>query len=226
LLGVLRFINPNGKKNRTYHNRLQQMNIKDYIATGILDVYVLGIATKEESDEVKQLASAYPEIKKEIEKISSALEMHAQQSKITPHPAIKPLLIATIDYMERLEKGEEPVFPPTLNENSKLEDYREWVNRKDMFAPLDFEEIHVKIIGFSPEVTSAIVWIKNMAPEEVHDTEYEKFLIIEGTCDITIGEKVHQLIAGDYLSIPLHVDHHIKVTSSVPCKVILQRIAA
>ena len=202
------------------------MNINDYIASGVLEMYVLGISSKEESEEVERMSIAHPEIKKEIEEISSTLEKQAQQNKIAPHPAIKPLLIATIDYMERMEKGEAPSFPPALNENSILQDYHEWINRKDMFAPPDFEEIHVKIIGFSPEITSAIVWIKNMAPEEVHDNEYEKFLIIEGTCDITIGEKVHQLIAGDYLSIPLHVDHHIKVTSSIPCKVILQRIAA
>jgi mannose-6-phosphate isomerase-like protein (cupin superfamily) len=54
----------------------------------------------------------------------------------------------------------------------------------------------------------------------------EHFLIVEGTCDITIGDKVHHLVPGDYLSIPLYIDHDVKVTSITPCKVILQRVAA
>ena len=65
-----------------------------------------------------------------------------------------------------------------------------------------------------------------MAPQEVHDNEYKKFLIVEGTCDIVIGENAHSLVPGDVLEIPLHTTHFGRVTSSMPCKVILQRIAA
>ena len=134
--------------------------------------------------------------------------------------------MATIDYTERLKSGESPSFPPVLNENSKIEDYHEWLSREDMIAASEFEEIYAKIIGYTPKVTSAIVWIKNMTPEEVHNDEHEKFLIVEGTCDITVGEKIHQLKAGDYFAIPLHENHQVKVTSAIPCKVILQRVAA
>lgn len=202
------------------------MNIKEYIESGILEIYVLGLATKEEAEEVEKMSMSHSEIKQEIAEISVALEKYAQQNNVVPHPAIKPLLMATIDYTERLQAGEPQSFPAILNEHSKIEDYREWLDRKDMVAPSEFEEIFVKIIGYTPVATSAIVWIKNMAPEEVHTDEYEKFLIIEGTCDITIGEKVHQLVPGDYLAIPLHVDHQVKVTSKTPCKVLLQRVAA
>ena len=65
-----------------------------------------------------------------------------------------------------------------------------------------------------------------MAPEEIHTNEFERFLIVEGSCDIQIGETVHQLQAGDFLSIPLFENHFVTVTSSIPCKVILQRVAA
>ena len=202
------------------------MDIKKYIESGILEIYVLGLAGKEESEEVKKMAAAYPEIKKEISEIELALEKYAQENGITPHPAIQPLLMATIDYTERLKKGEPQSFPPVLNENSKIEDYRQWLNREDMVVQPGFKDIFVKIIGFIPEVTTAIVWIEHMAPEEVHDNEYEKFLIIEGTCDIIVEEKIHQFKAGDYFSIPLHSNHQVVVTSKIPCKVILQRVAA
>ena len=202
------------------------MDVKKYIESGILEIYVLGLATKRESEEVERLAIAHPEIKKEILEIEIALEKYAQQNNTIPHPAIQPLLMATIDYTERLKSGESPSFPPVLNENSKIEDYHEWLSREDMIAASEFEEIYAKIIGYTPKVTSAIVWIKNMTPEEVHNDEHEKFLIVEGTCDITVGEKIHQLKAGDYFAIPLHENHQVKVTSAIPCKVILQRVAA
>ena len=65
-----------------------------------------------------------------------------------------------------------------------------------------------------------------MSPIEVHTNELESFLILEGTCDITIGEEVHHLVTGDFISIPLHIGHSLIVTSNIPCKVILQRVAA
>ena len=146
---------------------------------------------------------------------------------ITPDVTIKPFLIATIDYTERLQNGEAPTFPPLLHEGSSLSDYSEWLNRADLALPNGLnEEFHAKIIGYTPEATTAIIWLKHGAPIEVHENELERFMIVEGTCDIIIGEEVHQLAAGDFLAIPLHQPHSVKVTSAIPCKLILQRVAA
>jgi mannose-6-phosphate isomerase-like protein (cupin superfamily) len=60
----------------------------------------------------------------------------------------------------------------------------------------------------------------------VHDNEFEKFLILEGSCTITIEEEAHHLVPGDYLAIPLHKSHQVTITSEIPCKIILQRVAA
>jgi mannose-6-phosphate isomerase-like protein (cupin superfamily) len=65
-----------------------------------------------------------------------------------------------------------------------------------------------------------------MAPQELHHDEHEKFLIVEGSCTISVEDKSYDLVAGDFLQIPLHKKHHVTVTSSIPCKVILQRAAA
>ena len=67
---------------------------------------------------------------------------------------------------------------------------------------------------------------KRFGSQEVHHDEYEKFLIVEGTCTITIGDEVHNLVPGNFLSIPLYKNHTVTVTSLIPCKIILQRIAA
>ena len=199
-------------------------NINDYIASGILELYVSGIATAEEVALVEQLSLAHPEIANEIELISAAVTSYAQLNAVEPGPVVKPFLMAAIDYGERIKKGEQVSFPPVLNENSAIADYQSWL--KDSIAPGELPDLYAKIIGHTPEMITAIVWIKKMAPQEVHHDDIERFLIVEGSCDITIEHEVHQLTAGDMLSIPLHKAHVLKVTSAIPCKVILQRMAA
>jgi mannose-6-phosphate isomerase-like protein (cupin superfamily) len=197
-----------------------------YIESGILELYVLGATNAEETAEVEKMISSYEEIKKEVEEIRAALEKYAGAKSPAPHLAVKTLLFATLDYMERLKKGEEMSFPPELNENSNAADYNQWLQRKDMSPPPEAEDIFAKIIGHTHEMTSVIVWIKDYVPYEVHDDRFEKFLILEGTCDMITDEKTYQLKAGDYFCVPLHCRHMVKVTSATPCKAIVQRVAA
>jgi mannose-6-phosphate isomerase-like protein (cupin superfamily) len=201
-------------------------SILEYINSGILEMYVLGICSDAEVREVEQMANKHSEINQEIERLRKDVEFYAEAHAQDPPLTVKPMLMAMIDYAERIKNGEVQSCPAELNEGSKINDYTDWLNRSDMILPQQFNGIHVKIIGYTPKATTAILWIKDMAPPEVHDDEYEKFLIVEGTCDITIDTTVHHLVPGDYLAIPLHSTHHVKITSEIPCKAILQRIAA
>lgn len=200
-------------------------SVSEYIETGILELYVLGIASDEEHKEVERLALEHIEIRKEIEKIKASVEAYADALKIEPAKVIKPFLMATIDYTERLKNGEPALVPPMLTESSAITDYSQWLNRPDMVSS-DKEDVFAKIIGYTPEAVTAIVWLKDYAPHEVHDNEYERFLIVEGTCDIIVEDEVIQMVPGDYFAIPLHKKHMVKVTSSIACKIILQRVAA
>ncbi len=201
-------------------------NIKEYIESGVLELYVLGVAGAKEKEEVERMALLYPEISKEIANISAAIETYGHLQAIVPDPTIKPFLMAMIDYNDRLANGEQPSFPPVINEHSSISDYEAWINREDINLPDDFKDFHAKIIGYTPGALTAVLWIKEGAPEEIHQHELEKFLILEGTCDITIEGDVYHLGAGDFLSIPLYKKHHVSITSSIPCKLILQRLAA
>ena len=201
------------------------MNTKEYIETGILECYVLGISNEAETKAVEEMALLHPAIRQEILRISQSLEEYALANAVEPDPLVKPFLLATIDYSERLKNGEPVSTPPLLNENSQVAHYHSWLHRADMQSP-SADNIYAKIIGYSPEALTAIVWLRDYAPQEVHDNEYERFLIVEGTCDIIVNEEVHHLVPGDYFAIPLHKNHLLKVTSSIPCKVILQRVAA
>jgi mannose-6-phosphate isomerase-like protein (cupin superfamily) len=201
-------------------------NISEYIESGIIESYVLGLATADEQQELERLATSHNEVRVAIDEFSLLLEKEATANAVQPDPLIKPMVLATYDYIKRMEAGEMPSTPPLLNETSKISDFGEWLSRPDMTLPASPENIYAKIIAFAPEMTTAIVWIKDMAPQEVHHDELEKFLIVEGSCCITIEGTGHHLTAGDFIAIPLHKKHHVSVTSKVICKVILQRVAA
>ena len=164
------------------------MTSKEYIESGILEQFVLGIASAEECKEIELLAASDMAVMQEIEAISLALETYAKAHPVDPNPVMKPFLMATIDYTERLKNGEPYTEPPLLNENSKLTDYTSWLERSDM-KTTDNAAVFAKIIGYTAQAITAIVWLKDYAPHEVHDDEYEKFLIVEGTCDIIVEDE-------------------------------------
>lgn len=195
----------------------------EYIASGILEMYVLGGTDEYQTREVELMSSLHEEVRLEIQEIRHALSAYVQSNAIDPCPTIKPFLLATIDYLERRGNGEPETFPPLLTSTSKKEDFDSWLSKPEMILPSDFKDYYAKIIGYTPEVTTAIVWIKDSAPFEIHDDQLESFLVLDGACTIKVGEEHHTLVPGNNLTIPLHVGHSVKVTSSEPCKVILQR---
>jgi mannose-6-phosphate isomerase-like protein (cupin superfamily) len=201
-------------------------DIRSFIESGIIESYALGMANEEEILRVESMASLHPEVKQELEEIRSSLESYAGSHASKPHMTLKPMVLGGIEYMERMMKGEPPSYPPVIYEGSKIEDYREWLDRPDMMAPEEFDNIHAKYICITPELKCAIVWIKEIAPDEVHKDEHERFLIVEGTCDIYVDGHVRHLVPGDVFFVPLHSNHHVIITSDIPCKAVLQRIAA
>lgn len=201
--------------------------VKAYIESGVLEMYILDMLTDAERQEVESMAAAYSEVALEIAELREAIETYGKSHAVKPPATVKAFIMATADYSERLQNGEQPGDPPLLSENSTIEDYAPWLDREDISRPEDAEDIYAKIIGYTPSQLTAIVWAKIALPSEVHHDEYEKFLIVEGSCELIVGEVVHKLSAGDFLKIPLHVPHYIsKITSNIPCKAILQRTAA
>ena len=200
-------------------------NWREFIASGILELYVLRLTSPEEDVEVAEMAGLYQEVERELLEIEVALHRYAQSIARPTDPTGATFIISILDYQKRLENGELFMIAPELGEHSTIADFKEWIDREDMVAPAVFEGIFAKIITAVPkQIVTAIVWIKDMAPEEVHHDEFERFLILEGTCDISVGEDVYSLKRGDYFQIPLHKDHVVTITSSTPCKVILQRM--
>ena len=200
--------------------------VEEFINSGVLEVYVMGSVTAEESAEVESMVALYPEIRTELKQIAETLEQYATLNAVDPDVTIKPLLLGIIDYENRLKNGEKAFSPPMLNPTSRLDDFADVLKREDMVAPEDFKDFFVKIFGYNENAMTALVWIRKRSPLEVHNHEHENFFIVEGSCDIVVDGEVNSLVPGNYFSIPLHKSHEVIVTSEIPCKVILQRQAA
>ena len=201
------------------------MDLNSYLNSGIIQAYVLGIASPEEMQELESYSDLYPEIDLAIHQFSLDLEKQAVLLASKPPAVVKTNVMASLDLMDRMMKGEKLGTPPLLSENSKIEDYAEWLDRPDMKITGDFDGMFAKVIGHSPELMTAIVWMQNMNTE-IHSDEIESFLVVEGSCEVTIGNNVYHLFPGDMMSIPLGFVHKAVSTSAGPCKVILQKLAA
>ncbi len=65
------------------------MNIQEYIASGILESYVLGLANDKEKAQIEELANKSPEIKAELRAIEDALESYAFANAEEPPTHLK-----------------------------------------------------------------------------------------------------------------------------------------
>lgn len=74
------------------------MNVTEYIASGILDSYVLGAVSDQEKREVECLSSVYPDIQHELNELSDALENYVLVYSVEPPAAVKARLLEQLDF--------------------------------------------------------------------------------------------------------------------------------
>jgi len=65
------------------------VDIREYIASGIVESYVLGLASDEERREFEQLCGQYPELAEARVAFERALEKQAMENAVTPPPGLK-----------------------------------------------------------------------------------------------------------------------------------------
>lgn len=73
------------------------MKVQEYIESGILSIYVLGIATEEERAEVEQMAAQYPEIREELYSLQASMNEYASQFELQPPQELKERILKSID---------------------------------------------------------------------------------------------------------------------------------
>ncbi len=73
------------------------MDIRGFITSGILELYVNGLASPEEVKEVEELAEKHPEIQQEIDAIRQALEQYVLSHQVQPPAGLKAKIMDRID---------------------------------------------------------------------------------------------------------------------------------
>ena len=72
------------------------MNIKEYISSGVVESYVLGLLTAQERFEFEQYCEAYPELKAARNAFESAIEKQVMENAVAPPSYVKEKIRAAI----------------------------------------------------------------------------------------------------------------------------------
>ena len=72
--------------------------VKAYIASGILELYVLGDVSPAERLEVEAMAVKYPAVKEELLAIERSLEMYAKANEVEPGDKKRDAILNSLDY--------------------------------------------------------------------------------------------------------------------------------
>lgn len=91
------------------------MNVKEYISSGILELYVAGALDEAEAKQVEQFANTYPEIKAEIEAISEALKNYAFINKREPSKQAKEKILRSTGLQQINSTTAERYSKPKFN---------------------------------------------------------------------------------------------------------------
>src|SRR5437763_720841 len=83
------------------------MDVKEYISTGIIELYVIGSATKEEAAEVEKMASAHAEVAEEIRKTQELIDNYALLHQRNPPTQLRAKIMDKLAVPAKSVEGSE-----------------------------------------------------------------------------------------------------------------------
>lgn len=81
------------------------MNIKDYISSGILELYSGGALSSDESAKVEEMIKNYPEVRSEYENIQKSIQLLTSIQPKVPDESVKTALLKKINLRLNLKSG-------------------------------------------------------------------------------------------------------------------------
>jgi len=196
------------------------MNIKEYIASGVLEDYCFGLLSSDEAAQVGQNALLFNEIKKELDANMQALEEYTLSYERVPKAGTKEKTLGILDNLGK-EENASPQNLPLIN---RFSSYEKWLEITTPLLPVSTnDDVYIKVLRNGGGVFQSVLLLKSFYPDEVHDTVQESALVLQGECICTIGNEEITLQAGHFIEIPFNVNHNIKVTKG-PVLAIIQRI--
>jgi anti-sigma-K factor RskA len=88
--------------------------VKSYIESGILELYVLGHLSAQENAEVEAMAAQHPLVKAEISAIELALENYALENSIEPSPALNDRILSQFSDAQKVNNQDTTTAPKII----------------------------------------------------------------------------------------------------------------
>ncbi len=92
------------------------MDIQQYISSGIIESYVMGLCTSDEEQELEQLRTQYPELDKAILAYEEAMEKNMMLHSTLPGDAVDNRILNTLNTLG----GQAPVIPMRAKQSNRL----------------------------------------------------------------------------------------------------------
>ena len=196
------------------------MNLQPYIASGILELYVLDLLSQAEKIGVERMLKVYPILREEVLAIESALENYARINAIPPSKKLEKEITEIVNNLS-IEQHISFEQLPRINEYSN---YLNWLPLIEPIKPNKIDDgIFNKVLQHKEQITQVLVVSEINIPEEIHDDELESFLILEGNCECIVSGKSRFMGPGDFMAIPLYEPHDV-IVKSKQVIAILQRV--
>ena len=87
-------------------------------------------------------------------------------------------------------------------------------------APTNYDGIYSRMVASDSLSSSFVIFIKKEVKKHKHATHTENVYILEGEGEMLLGDKTFKVKKGDIIFIPMNTIHSLKVTSSIPVKVL------
>jgi hypothetical protein len=110
------------------------MKVKEYIESGILEAYVLGSASEEETQRLLQLKKRYPEIQEALFELEVDMETFARHISIPPPPGI----------LEKIESGINALIVPEEIQDRDSNNRFDYRNR-NQFIEIEAESSEMRV---------------------------------------------------------------------------------
>lgn len=105
------------------------MNIQDYIESGILEEYALGVLSEAERSEVERVAREHPDVARELKQVVGGLDAYAEAHAVTPPEGMRERVLAgwqqairaTAEQEKTIQTADAPVASPRMVASSASE---------------------------------------------------------------------------------------------------------
>jgi anti-sigma-K factor RskA len=94
------------------------VNIKEYIESGVLELYIYDQLSDADRAEVEEMSFKYPEIKAELDAVQDAIDGYAKSHAHIPDPALRDKILSKLTLIDAVEPKVVPMKPAVGSANT------------------------------------------------------------------------------------------------------------